>query len=196
MKTVLTALLIAIHCLGYSQNELTPFLPPIDSFYGEINLSDTINPLYCSVWENGDYKIYIETAPFKTRLQIEYLSLVDMAKNTDKSDTTTLRRLNMYIDRYLIAVNQMKEAQSGFDLKQLIVYIGPNNIELNKGNSSYIETYVRQSLERGQAAVYYKGQRIFKLRTRVLADYIMSTINIYYDDDKNYCFNYIGYLNW
>lgn len=199
MKSIFALLLLLSQIKGYSQvdsNKYSSPFPAMDSIYYEIQLNkslDTVNNCY---WKNGDYKIFIQREKVLNYLD-EYYSGITSAMQTNLGGDTGLQRRNtMYAARYLKALIQVKEIDSSFNLRSLVVYTGYDNAERNKGNSAEIETYVRQLVENGQAVVYYKGQRVFKLKKRVVNDIVMSTINIYYDDDKNYAFFYFGYINW
>lgn len=199
MKFLLMILLISTRGLGYSQTNYDPVLRPIqqiDTILTEILLNDTINPLHCDLWENGDYKIFIETETFVAFLMNEHSGIIREMHNTMKNDSTAYLRYHMYGERYRSAIMQLLEAESGFDLRSLAVYVGPENDEMNKGNSATVELFVRQFLENGNAAVFYKGQRIFKLYKKTTLDPVMSIIRIYFDDDTNYAFQYFGYINW
>jgi hypothetical protein len=199
MKSIFFLILLLSQINGYSQvdsNKYQSPFPALDSIYSEIQLDkslDTVNNCY---WKNGDYKIFIQREKVLNYLE-EYYSGIKTAMQTNLGGDTGLQRRNkMYAARYLKALIQVKEIDSSFNLRSLVVYTGYENAERNKGNSAEIEAYVRQLLENGQAVVYYKGQRVFKLKKRVVKDIVMSTINIYYDDDKNYAFFYFGYINW
>jgi len=199
MKSIFVLILLLSQINGYSQvdsNKYQSPFPALDSIYFEIQLNkslDTVNNCY---WKNGDYKIFIQREKVLNYLE-EYYSGITSAMETNLGGDTGLQRRNkMYAARYLKALIQVKEIDSSFNLRSLVVYTGYENAERNKGNSAEIEAYVRQLLENGQAVVYYKGQRVFKLKKRVVKDIVMSTINIYYDDDKNYAFFYFGYINW
>ncbi len=199
MKSIFVTLLIAIRFLGYSQNTSDPILSPshpIDTFQTEIHLKDSIDPLECGLWKNGDYALFIQIQPFIESLQNDYSALLQSMQNDFKNDSATLIRYKIYAARYLKAINQLIEAESGFDLWRLVLYVGSENAEQNKGNSVDVEIIVRKALEKGDAAVFYKGQRIFKLYKRIVADSVMSNIKIYFEDDKNYAFSYIGHINW
>jgi hypothetical protein len=199
MKFSLVILLIATRFLGFSQESSDPVLKliqPIDTVVTEIQLNPSLDTLKSSIWENGDYKIYIKTQAFIAYLQNEYSSLVRAMQQDFNKDSLTLVRYNVYATRYLKAINQIDTTENGFDLRQLILYIGPENSESNKGNSEIVELYLRMAIENGNASVFYRGKRIFKLKKLILNDYVMSTIKIYFDDDKNYVFSYFGHINW
>jgi hypothetical protein len=91
---------------------------------------------------------------------------------------------------------QLKTMTNGLDLKKLVLYLGPENEENNKGNSYEIESLVKNALEKGEAMVYYKGSRIFKLQKKTNGDYVMSVVKIYFDDETNPAFSYYGYIRW
>ena len=199
MKFILVILLIATRFFGFSQKSSEPvmkLIQPIDTVITEIQLNPSLDTSKSSFWENGDYKIYIKTQAFIAYLQNEYSSL-ERGKQLDiNKDSLTLDRYNLFATRYLKAINQIDTTENGFDLRQLILYIGPENSERNKGNSEIVELYLRNSVENGNATVFYQGKRIFKLKKRILNDYIMSTIKIYFDDEKSYVFSYYGHINW
>ncbi len=199
MRSGFVILLVVIHFLGYSQKSPEPILSPFhpkDTLQTVILLKDSIDTLKCGLWQNGDYKIFIKIQAFAEYLQNDYSGLVHSMQNEFKNDSVTLIRYNLYAARYLKTIYQLKEAENGFDLRQLVLYVGPENVVRNKGNSVEVELFVRNALEKGDAVVFYKGQRVFKLNKRIVADYVMSNIKIYFEDDKNYAFNYIGHINW
>jgi hypothetical protein len=199
MKFILVILIIATRFLGFSQESSNPVLKliqPIDTVVTEIQLNPSLDTLKSSCWENGDYKIYIKTEAFIAYLQNEYSSLVRAMELEINKYSLTLARYNLYANRYLKAINQLDTTENGFDLRQLILYIGPENSDRNKGNSDIVELYVRMAVENGNAPVFYRGKRIFKLKKLIINSYVMSEIKIYFDDDKNYLFSYFGHINW
>lgn len=199
MKPIFVLIILLFQIKGYSQvgsNKFSSPFPALDSIYFEIQLNKSLDTVNACYWKNGDYKIFIQREKVLNYLD-EYYSGITNAMQTNLGGDTGLQRRNkMYAARYLKALIQVKEIDSSFNLRSLVVYIGYDNAERNKGNSAEIETYVRQLVENGQAVVYYKDQRVFKLKKRVVNDMVMSTINIYYDDDENYAFFYFGYINW
>ena len=199
MKFSLVILLIATRFLGFSQESSDPvmkLIQPIDTVITEIQLNPSLDTLKSSYWENGEYKIYIKTPAFIAYLQNEYSSLVRAMELEINKDSLTLDRYNVYATRYLKAINQIDTTENGFDLRQLILYIGPENSERNKGNSEIVELYLRNAIENGNASVFYRGKRIFKLKKLIINTYVMSEIKIYFDDDKSYVFSYFGHINW
>lgn len=148
------------------------------------------------VWENGDYKIYIEMQPLQEGFRSDYVSLMNVMETQYQHDSVTSLRYKMYAERYLIASNQLKMAGHGFDLRKLVLYIGPDNEEQNKGNSYTVDMLIRQSVEKGNAVLFYKGKRIFTLQKQVYSDYMMSNIKIYYNQSDNCAYNYTGHINW
>jgi hypothetical protein len=199
MKYIFIFLLLAIQFIGYSQNSsdtiINPFNPS-DTLQIEIDLDDSMDTLKCGLWETGDYKLFIKTQPFSESLQKDYSGLIHAIQNELKNDSLTLINCNLYAARCLKAINQLSEAENGVDLRKLVLYFGQENSELNSGNSAYVEQFVRNALEAGNAIVFYKDQRIYKLTKRTIIDAVMSTIKIYAEDEKNYAFSYFGYINW
>ena len=183
---LLTFLLIATQSLAL----------PMDTTRMELLLNPSIDSTHCGVWETGDYKISIPLQSLKDYFEENYLSLIGVNEKEPQMDSATYNRYKIYADRYLVALNQLKAANHGFDLRQLVLYVGLENIEYNKGSSAEIELFVRSKLEKGDAIVQYKGQRINKMNIVTHADLVMSTIKMYYDDENNFAFSYFGYINW
>lgn len=198
MKFVFVILLIAIRSLVFSQKNseqaLSP-LHPVDTIKTEIQLNKLMDTLNCGYWKTGDYTLYIKLQPFLESLQMDYSGLTK-TMNTIKNDSVNFNRYHVYAARYLKTIHQLKNAENTVDLRQVVLYLGPENAERNKGNSVEVELFVRNALENGNAAVFYKNQRVFKLTKRTVKDYVMSNIKIYFEDDSNYAFSYFGYINW
>ncbi len=199
MNHLIIILLITTQFSGYSQNIsdtlLRPF-HPIETTQYEISLVNSIDTSKCGFWVNGDYRIFVEMQPLVEKLQNEYVSLLHYIQNEIKHDSITLISYKESAQRYLNAINQFRYIQGGFDLRNLVIYAGIDKAELNNGNSDDVELYVRKLAESGNVAIFYKGQRIYKLNCIIIKDYVMSTITIYYEDEKNYVFSYFGHINW
>lgn len=191
--------LMAVQIIGHAQNTPESSLilnQATDSVVVEIQLSATWNESRTGVWENGDYKIYVEIAPLEETFRNESGSLIHILENQLKEDSVTAARYKMYAERYAQAANQLQAAENGFDLRSLVVYVGPDNAEANKGSSHTVDVYVRQCVENGNARVMYKGERIFTLKKQIRWNYILSDIRIYYNQMDNCAYNYIGHINW
>ena len=120
-----------------------------------------------------------------------------IAKETlPETDSTNRVRYQLYIDRYAKAVDQISRAENGFDLRSLVVYIGPDNIKDKEMLTSDVNQYVQKLVQEGQAIVYYKGQRIYRLKIHFEMDFIRSIYTYYYETISNSIFNYYGYINW
>ena len=161
----------------------------------EINLSDSIDTSQYGFWETGDYKILINTKPVITYCEEGYHALIQSQKKL-VNDTNEFNRYQKYIDQLSMAQKQLKAVPNGFDLKKIVLYFGPENDYLNKGNSYEIESLVKNALEKEEAMVFYKGTRVFKLQKKTDGDYVMSVVKIYFDDETNPAFSYYGYIRW
>jgi hypothetical protein len=161
----------------------------------EIELSDAIDTNQYGVWETGDYKILVNTKPIITYCEDGYKALIQSQKQY-VNDTNEFNRYQEYIDRLSMSEKQLKTMTNGLDLKKLVLYLGPENEENNKGNSYEIESLVKNALEKGEAMVYYKSSRIYKLQKKTDGDYVMSVVKIYFDDETNPAFTYYGYIRW
>jgi hypothetical protein len=171
-------------------------LQPADTSLNELSLNDTLDTLKCGHWAKGDYIIYIKLAPFLAMIEHEYASLLEAREKDKGTNPELLEIYDATIKRFSTAIHQLREGKEGFDLRQLVLYVGLDNSLRDAGHGIELELYVRSYVEKGNVAIYYKGQRIDTLKCRVVSDVVMSTINLYYDDDKNSLFQYYGYINW
>jgi len=194
-KITLLLFLLAAQFWGLAQVQ-EPLLKPTDTICSKVQLLTTVDTAQCAVWKTGDYALYVELKPLTDHFQRECAGLEQAIQDLPKDDTASLRRYQVYAARYVKACNQLKAARNGFDLRQLVVYIGPENGERNKGNSQDVEVYVRTALERGQVAAYYKGQRVFTLHKVIYSNVVMSYIRIFFEDARNCAFAYTGTINW
>ena len=196
MKYLVIAFLIFIQSIGFSQSVSSSYSFKVDTFLTEISLSDTVDTSSRDFWEIGDYKIYVERQPLLDHLMKYHLSFDRYPKTQRTMDSLEVWRYQTRANRYLAAYKQLEEMPPGSDLRQLDLYLGFDNKALFKGNSVTIETYVRQHVEVGNAMVYYKGNRVSKLKKLTEADIVMSIIKLYYDDPGNFVLSYYGYINW
>ncbi len=196
MKYLVIALLISMQCIGVSQSDSSSYSLKADTFLTEISLSDALDTSNCDFWEMGDYKTYVERQPLLENLMESHASLVQLAEHGSKHDTIPREQYQEEATRYLTAINQLRIAGQGFDLKQLIVFTGPENDELTRDGSSFIENYVRKKLEMGRVIVYYKGDRIFRLSRLQMVGSVMSETMIFYDDPRNYAYLYYDGFKW
>jgi hypothetical protein len=184
---------------GFSQTGLESrslFGKAIDSNFIEIKLTNKAIDSRMGVWVNGDYAIHVELDTLEAHFRQDYTDLLNAMEHLFKDDSAAINRCKIYIPRYLKAVNELNHAENGFDLRQLAVYMGPENEKQNKGNSTEVDRIVRQRVEEGKAAVFFKGERIYTLKKKVRWDHIMTTIAIFYKEEDNWAYNYIGHINW
>ncbi|KOY86191.1 hypothetical protein AD998_08540 [bacterium 336/3] len=152
------------------------------------------------LWTNGDYKIYVELSVLEADFRDVYKSYINVSTNRKNMDTVTVNLYKATAERYLFVAEQLKVAKNGFDLRNLVIYFGLDNEQQNKGDSFIVESYIRQLVERGNAALFYKGNRIFTLKkimqlegTGVGFGY---EVRIYFDNAENYAFKYYIHNNW
>jgi hypothetical protein len=184
--------------IGFTQinDSLRATLPGSETYDSEMQLSDMVPETNLGLWQKGDYNVYVPIDGYEKNLKESYESLVKAIKELPETDSTNRVRYQLYIDRYALALEQINKAENGFDLKTLVVYIGPENIKDKEMLTSDVNLYVQKLVQEGQAIVYYKGQRIYRLKIRYTMDVIMSTYTYYYDTPSNSIFNYYGYINW
>lgn len=197
-QSLCLALLLLVSISSYAQGQydsLMEVMQPNDTIHSEIQLSDTIDLTHAGLWEIDNYKIYVELKSIEAYLKVNYESLVRNNETMVFTDSVYQRRCILYAERHKIALDQIQHAENGFDLRQLKLHFWADSAD-PKVQSHDIEMLVRQKVESGQAAVFYHDQRIYKLKTIVLQDYIMSSIVIYADNNQDALFRYIFNINW
>lgn len=183
MKFSLLFLLLTIQVIGHPQDF-------VDSFTTEIQLSHTLNESRMGLWEDGDYQVYIDMRPLEDSFRNDYLTLIKLTENQYKSDTAMFAICILSAERYLAAANQLKQAEDGFNLKSLVVYVGRYNEEQTKGSTLHVHELVKQFVEEGNAAVFYKGKRIYTLKkTSFWGSSMISAIKIYSDQSNSSVFS-------
>ncbi len=188
MKYILFLFLLSIPCLGYSQ------------YSSEIKLSKTLDESRMGLWTNGDYKMYIELNTLESSFRNTYNSYNQSTLRSYTEDTVTSKFYLLTAQRYLLAADLLKNAESGFNLRSLIIYFGVEDKQYDLGNSYIVGRYVTQMVESGNAAVYYKGERIYTLQRLITSqghglDYGYDAL-IYYDDKENCAITYYQHLGW
>ena len=152
MKYALSALLIIVSLVCKSQN------------VSEIKLSKDFITARTGVWVSGEYTIYVDLIDIESNLKWKHQSFESALQYYDTTSNTDL--VNYYsssIERYQKAIDQIKNAGTEFDLKNLIVYDGTEVVSQNVGSSKIIESVVKQLVEKGAANVYYQSERIYTL---------------------------------
>lgn len=194
----LTLVLLGITHLGFTQisDSIRTTLPGVETFDSELQLSDSLLEDNLGLWQKGDYDVYVPIDGYEKYLKETHESLVKAIETLPETDSTNRVRYQLYIDRYAKAVDQISRAENGFDLRSLVVYIGPDNIKDKEMLTSDVNQYVQKLVQEGQAIVYYKGQRIYRLKVRFMKDFVMSVYTYYYETPSNNIFNYYGYINW
>lgn len=164
-----------------------------------IQLSRTLDENRMGKWTQGDYEIRIELDTLED-IWLEYGKSCFEAAVTYAAGTVDSVNYVHSANRFMKAAEQMKHAENGFDLRTLMVYYGPpREIEspLNDTMTGYI---VRQLLEHGQAAVYYKGNRIYSLKCTTITDgqiyFFEYMVMIYYDDVENCLYKEYHHQGW
>jgi hypothetical protein len=129
----------------------------------EIELSKTITDTQMGVWKTGDYSIFVELDSIANFLNLNRREHARSYNYYCDKDSNLASYFEASLNRYEIALEQLKKATKGFDIQALIVYDGIEIRELNTSKSRIIERLIKQYVEKGNAIVFYKGQRIFKL---------------------------------
>jgi hypothetical protein len=151
MKFVGTFLLLLLSFSVQSQSEWV------------IELSSENPNSRMGVWTKGDYTIMVAIDSISLHLNRCQQSIQrSLDYYSDKDSNLTSYFLGSS-NRYKTAVHQLEKANNGFGLNQLIIYEGRENQTQNVGNSSIIESYLKQMVEQRKAIVYYKEMRIYTL---------------------------------
>jgi hypothetical protein len=171
MKVIFIFIISLLNTDVFSQeNNKYHFATNKDTVCLQIQLSKNLNETKMGVWKIGDYIIQIELKAFEDYCQENYLSLLNALENQYKNDSNMTSICTDYANRILNTINQVKKAENGFDLKKLVMYVGKDSNEKNKGNSIDVENYVRQKVESGNAVLFYKGNRIYSLQKLIEND--------------------------
>lgn len=168
----------------------------------EIELSRDLNERRMGIWVKGDYKIYVELEKIATNFRWTCQSDERSISYFIDKDSNLVNHFKSNLKRYETAVDQLENAKDGFDLKTLILYSGVEDIKQNVGNSILVENEVRQQVEKGAAIVFYKGVRIYKLKTNYELKENGGLMNrgyeirTYFDDLENCIFTQYYHLGW
>ena len=170
----------------------------VDSSATMIQLASSIQANRFGYWQNGSYTIYINIDTIVHMIKRDYKDLI-RAREAYKTDTVNYARHTLYINRFFKAYNQLKTSRSTFDLKKIVVYIGPENKEQNRGNSGLIDLYLKRLVFAGNAIVYYKGRQIYTLQVSEQADsgtMFSSVTKIFYDSIENCIYTEQRWQQW
>jgi hypothetical protein len=168
----------------------------------EIKLSKNSKSELMGVWEQGDYKIYVELSQMKSFLDHTYQEYTNNILRCTEKDSNLVKYYRPTAQRYLNAAKLIEKANKDFDLRTLIIYHGTEDINQNMGNSAVIRSYIKQLVEGGSAIVTYKGEQIFTLQCKseykeqggIL--YHGYEIKTFFDDVKNCIFSEFTLLGW
>jgi hypothetical protein len=189
MKCILFLFLLILSFSGQSQT------------FGEIKLSKEVNEERMGLWTKGDYKVYVALSSIASNFQSSSKSYSEAALTYQFTDSSGPAFYKQTAERYQVAADQLEKADDGFDLRSLIVYLGIENENENQGNSMVVESFIKQMVKSGKAAVFYKGERLFVLKSRYesrgegILDHGYE-IRIYVDDPDNYLFTEYQHLGW
>jgi hypothetical protein len=185
MKCILLPFLLLLHFAGHSQ---------------QIKLSKSLNETRLGLWTQGDYKVYVELDVIEATFRDTGKGYSNAALNNQYADSVA--NVNVLTSqRFLIAADQLKKAQHGFDLRTLDVYFGA---QMEKTDTMYydqMQANVMRFMEGGLAVVYFKDVRIYELNRALYFDgeEVMNytyTIRLYYDDENNYVYQKNQVMGW
>jgi hypothetical protein len=129
----------------------------------EIELSNKITDKRMGIWTTGDYSIFVELDSINNALIRNKEGHARSFYFYCDKDSNLSDYFEASLNRYERAVKQLYTASKGFDLQNLIINDGLENKGQNTSKSRIIERLIKQFVEKDNAIVYYKGQRIFKL---------------------------------
>ncbi len=168
----------------------------------EINLSKNSKSDIMGIWEQGDYKIYVELDKIKTFLGLTAQEYTNNISRCGEQDSNLVEYYRPTAKRYQDAANLIAQTNTNFDLKTLIVYNGIEDVNQNVGHSVVVKDYVKQLVEGGSAIVFYKDKQIFTLQSKseyqdeggiLQSGYLIRT---YFDDIENCIFTEYMHLGW
>ena len=168
----------------------------------EIKLSKNTRYEPMGVWEQGDYKIYVDLDHIKTFFSKTSQEYTNNILRCGEKDSSLVRYYSPTAKRYQDAANLVEEANKDCDLRTLILYHGVEDKNQNSGNSTVIRNYIKQLVDSGAAIVIYKGEQIFNLKCKsefkeqggiLHSGYEIRT---YYDDFENCIFSEFILMGW
>jgi hypothetical protein len=168
----------------------------------EINLSKNSKSDIMGIWEQGDYKIYVELDKIKTFLNLTAQEYTNNISRCGEKDSNLVEYYRPTAKRYQDAAKIVAQANTNFDLRTLIVYNGIEDVNQNVGHSVVLKDYVKQLVEGGSAIVFYKDKQIFTLQSKseyqdeggiLQSGYLIRT---YFDDIENCIFTEYMHLGW
>jgi hypothetical protein len=195
VKYIFLALLFAAKGTVLAQNDGKALLKPYhftDTVNYEIVLSRELDQSRMGVWNIGDYEICIDMKTLEDVFLTEYRTVSIQFDSLPYAASVGLLDFRAFAEKYLLVAKLLNNGDDGFDLRSIVLYYGPDNIQQNTGNSIIVELIIRQLVERGAAAVYYKGNRIYNLQKQILSDDFRAIINVYYDQPDDSIFLYVG----
>ena len=154
------------------------------------------------IWEQGDYKIYVELDKIKTFLGLTAQEYTNNISRCGEKDSNLVEYYRPTAKRYQDAANLIAQTNTNFDLRTLIVYNGRENVTQNVGHSVVVKDYMKQLVEGGSAIVFYKDKQIFTLQSRseyqdeggiLQSGYLIRT---YFDEIENCIFTEYMHLGW
>ena len=168
----------------------------------EIKLSKNSKREHMGVWEERDYKIYVDIGLMKTFFNSTCQEYNNNILRCGEKDSSLVKYYSHTAKRYYDAANLVEEAKEDFDLRTLIVYHGLEDKNQNVGNSEVVRSYIKQLVESGSAVVIYKGEQIFTLNCKFEFKeqggilHSCYQIRTYFDDVENYIFSEFMHTGW
>jgi len=190
MKSTLLFVILNLSLIAHSQQAW------------EINLSKNSKSDIMGIWEQGDYKIYVELEKINTFLSLTAQEYTNNISRCGEKDSNLVEYYRPTAKRYQDAANLVTQTNTNFDLRTLIVYNGIENVTQNVGHSVVVKDYMKQLVEGGSAIVFYKDKQIFTLQSRseyqdeggiLQSGYLIRT---YFDEIENCIFTEYMHLGW
>jgi len=190
MKSILLLFILTFSMTANSQNAW------------EIKLSKDSKSEHMGLWEQGDYKIYVDLSLMKTFFSKTCQEYTNNILRCGEKDSNLVKYYSHTAKRYQDAANLIEEANKDFDLRTLIVYFGLEDKNQNVGNSEVVRSYIKQLVESGGLIVMYKGEQIFTLKCKSELQEQGGMLNrgyeirTYFDDIENCIFWEYKHMGW
>jgi hypothetical protein len=168
----------------------------------EFSLSNNSKKDMMGIWEQGDYKIYVQLEQMKTFLSSTSQEYINNISRCGEKDSSLVKYYSPTAKRYQDAANLIAQANTDFDLRTLIIYNGIEDKNQNMGNSTVVRNHLKQLVEGGSAIVFYKDVQIFTLQSKseyqdeggiLQGGYLTRT---YFDDKENCIFTDYVHVGW
>lgn len=168
----------------------------------EIKLATSFESTRVGVWQEGNYTIHVDLNYLQSVFQERCTSYLDAANTYVFEDSSGYLFYCQTSKRYNLAGVQLAHATNGLDLRTIKIYHGLDNQSDQLNQPQVMQDLILHLVEKGNAMLFYKEQRIFTLfsLTNIIGN--GNILNqgfeniIYAYDPKDYLSKKVEILGW